>query len=97
MPAVESRAFTDKSYMKRLTQQEIQEWQNKTKREQSRFEFELCNIHEKILLRSLEFYSIEIDLFHFVDAGSADAKDLLDSARAKMEADISYLIWRNFN
>lgn len=83
---------------KRLTLRDVKAWREKTRNQNgSLTDFEILNMRDNILKRSLLFYSIEIDNIFDAERGDIAAKQLISSARAKMIEDISFLVWRNYN
>lgn len=84
--------------LKRLTGEQIQHWQLKASATETRFpQFDACNMYARIIRRSLDYYAIEVDFYEAAQEGDKVARQVCAQARERMEWDLSYLIWRNYN
>lgn len=84
--------------LKRLTGDQLQYWQLHASTKETRFPFfDGCNMYSRILRRSLEYYAIEVDFYEASQAGDKVAKEVCAMAREKMEWELSFVIWINYN
>lgn len=84
--------------VRRLSFDEVSSWKRKLSgQKRSLSDFELLNMSDIILKRSLRYYDLEIEHIFDAQGGDVAAIELLRDAKKAYLNDVSMLLFRNFN